>query len=117
MEQARITFYDERPPSKTGGAGSVNKGRAGVAYPVAGAGPPDGSAVTGADNDMWDEHQPSAEINDGGFTAPDVLAASTSAVIDEIAVKVYYWDQTRKAYVTIRRRARLIKRSRLFTTR
>lgn len=88
--------------SKTGGAGSVNKGRAGVAYPVAGAGPPYGSAVTyGADNDMWGLSISPAEINDGGFNVHLMCLqeASTSAVIDEIAVKVYYQDQTRKAYV------------------
>lgn len=82
------------------GQGSANKARPTVDW--AGGADPEETVTYGGPNDLWGLQINPGEINDEGFNAQIAVIQygnTTNATVDQIAVKVYYQNQTRKAYV------------------
>lgn len=78
------------------GLAGTNHGTSTVALPNAEA-----AFTYGSANDMWGLQISPAQINDGGMNAQFQFqqAATRNTIIDQVAIKVYYQSQTRKAYV------------------
>lgn len=78
------------------GTGSENKARTGV-----GISNVETAQTYGAPNDLWGLQLTPTQINDGGLNAQLQFRQNPSQniYIDQVAIKVYYQEQTRNAYV------------------
>lgn len=91
--------------STSDGQGSTNKARPNNDWNGTTTGGPADAEETityGGPNDLWGLQINPSEINDEGFNAQISVIQygnTTNATVDQIAVKVYYQNQTRKAYV------------------
>lgn len=96
---AATSVYDNVIQLAVGGIGGANKANTTTALPNAEAAAT--YPTTGGDTDLWGLQISPDQINSGdvALLMKFVQAATRNTIIDQVEIKVYYQEQTRKAYV------------------